>query len=766
MAAKLPDFASQDVRDKWIQSVHMATELSQQERTTTFNKFVSAIEGTAKDPKIMEHIRTMLVKCRSSALYCFLEANLPAKLLLSASRLLTGRFDSPAAFATTISSIIALTFSFLREDVVPPSPSKYDELGPTLREFSSELMKRSPQRFEWCLCILDILKLVMFTAPPQVVASRREFWVLLNDCCTTFSAFPSRYQPSIAVSLADTVPAISTCRLVAPQSPADRESKLESELCLSMFMSSLHALSIGEIKNVSAYHGIAELSVGFFPRVVTDVEASTFPCCPALPLACLLHPQYTRPDWSAEHKHRIRDLTANYGIQVSTFTNALENLLVLEATLDDTKTKERWFNYISVVFSCLQSLALVPNFAAEILKDPNFKTIQNMIETSTLIPQLLKSGSPGISRMFSATKATSFGPAALFCPLAGPEALSLLKRRCLAGAAKNPAFPDIAAEWRSIGNEEFKAKRYESAIYVYSAAADMLDARHLDLVLLYSNRSQCFLSLEKPQQALTDANAALLIQPGHDKSLVRREKAKELLEKQQQDEVPPLGSDSEDDEVGAPHHFHPAQPYGASAPNIVYPDLEDIDEDYDDDVDFSGLPPLLSGFLSKQTGSRPANSANADPRILEVDDDDDDGGDSDDDVPPLIDNRNLRNQPAASAPASNGNASPDVSSAEQKKKKKKKNKKKKKKTAAASPAAAAAAPAAASSSSSANGPAPAVPPGYDESSTECPICMDNKKNAALPGCGHVFCYDCASSFVGKGCPLCKAEVKSVLRIFL
>jgi hypothetical protein len=69
MASKLPDFASQDVQDKWIQSVPMATDLSFQERTTTFKKFVSAIVGIAKEPKLVEQIRIMLVKCRNTALY-------------------------------------------------------------------------------------------------------------------------------------------------------------------------------------------------------------------------------------------------------------------------------------------------------------------------------------------------------------------------------------------------------------------------------------------------------------------------------------------------------------------------------------------------------------------------------------------------------------------------------------------------------------------------------------------------------------------------
>lgn len=51
----------------------------------------------------------------------------------------------------------------------------------------------------------------------------------------------------------------------------------------------------------------------------------------------------------------------------------------------------------------------------------------------------------------------------------------------------------------------------------------------------------------------------------------------------------------------------------------------------------------------------------------------------------------------------------------------------------------------------------------DLDENECPICIDDIQDPAILSCGHMFCYDCITSFTSgnnKKCPLCKANITS------
>ena len=44
---------------------------------------------------------------------------------------------------------------------------------------------------------------------------------------------------------------------------------------------------------------------------------------------------------------------------------------------------------------------------------------------------------------------------------------------------------------------------------------------------------------------------------------------------------------------------------------------------------------------------------------------------------------------------------------------------------------------------------------------ECPICMDDVKNAVITTCGHVFCRGCVENWLineSAKCPLCRADI--------
>ncbi len=49
-------------------------------------------------------------------------------------------------------------------------------------------------------------------------------------------------------------------------------------------------------------------------------------------------------------------------------------------------------------------------------------------------------------------------------------------------------------------------------------------------------------------------------------------------------------------------------------------------------------------------------------------------------------------------------------------------------------------------------------------SSECPVCLEAKKDTALVPCGHVCCKTCAPS--QKKCPLCRKVVSSTMKVFV
>jgi hypothetical protein len=54
--------------------------------------------------------------------------------------------------------------------------------------------------------------------------------------------------------------------------------------------------------------------------------------------------------------------------------------------------------------------------------------------------------------------------------------------------------------------------------------------------------------------------------------------------------------------------------------------------------------------------------------------------------------------------------------------------------------------------------------------TECAICFTKECNASVIPCGHAcFCYECILNYKSKnkekGCPVCRAEMKDILKLY-
>lgn len=82
-----------------------------------------------------------------------------------------------------------------------------------------------------------------------------------------------------------------------------------------------------------------------------------------------------------------------------------------------------------------------------------------------------------------------------------------------------------AFEFKDKGNAFVKGKDYEAAIKMYSRAIELCD----DDAVFYSNRAQCFLSLEKLQECISDTNKAIQLDPKSSKSFYRRMVAYEKI---------------------------------------------------------------------------------------------------------------------------------------------------------------------------------------------------------------------------------------------
>lgn len=84
------------------------------------------------------------------------------------------------------------------------------------------------------------------------------------------------------------------------------------------------------------------------------------------------------------------------------------------------------------------------------------------------------------------------------------------------------------------GNEAFKAGRIEEAASKYTQALQRCGNDDKSIPVradLYANRAACYVQLYEPTKVRADCDAALKLQPGHVKALLRRGQALEALEK-------------------------------------------------------------------------------------------------------------------------------------------------------------------------------------------------------------------------------------------
>ena len=91
-----------------------------------------------------------------------------------------------------------------------------------------------------------------------------------------------------------------------------------------------------------------------------------------------------------------------------------------------------------------------------------------------------------------------------------------------------------ATKTKDEGNSDFKKKEFDVAVHEYNVAIELgekMNPPHEDLAIFYSNRSECYLQLNMPQQALEDARKALELKPDHDKSVGRKDRAFEAITK-------------------------------------------------------------------------------------------------------------------------------------------------------------------------------------------------------------------------------------------
>jgi len=82
-----------------------------------------------------------------------------------------------------------------------------------------------------------------------------------------------------------------------------------------------------------------------------------------------------------------------------------------------------------------------------------------------------------------------------------------------------------ANELKEKGNAFVKKKDYANAIEMYTSAIEMFDQD----AVYFSNRSQCYLSLEKYAECIEDSERAIELDPNHYKSFYRRTVAFEKL---------------------------------------------------------------------------------------------------------------------------------------------------------------------------------------------------------------------------------------------
>lgn len=82
-----------------------------------------------------------------------------------------------------------------------------------------------------------------------------------------------------------------------------------------------------------------------------------------------------------------------------------------------------------------------------------------------------------------------------------------------------------AVQLKTFGNDVFAEGNYEEAIHLYTFAIQLAPEDHPELYIFFSNRSECHLKLNQDLKALEDAMSALKLNPNHDKSIHRKNRA-------------------------------------------------------------------------------------------------------------------------------------------------------------------------------------------------------------------------------------------------
>jgi len=143
------------------------------------------------------------------------------------------------------------------------------------------------------------------------------------------------------------------------------------------------------------------------------------------------------------------------------------------------------------------------------------------------------------SRRAGAAKPGVPRPSSASAPPPAPAAVSTV-------AASEPPAPNLtpeeqkqqqeqreqATKAKERGNKRFQGRQYQLAIVEYTQAIELSpDPMHKDVAVFYSNRAQCYASMEEFELAEQDCESALRIDPPYVKALCRRAISREKLGK-------------------------------------------------------------------------------------------------------------------------------------------------------------------------------------------------------------------------------------------